>query len=154
MSASATSPPADMTVAASPGLAMWIVLAGATAAGLSLLYLPWTVAWVVCAVLPLYGWKVLRLHALQQHAASITALRCEPGALGYRLNSGEWLSGNVAAGGLVSRWLTLVRVRDYAEPPQNRYLVLVPGRLSADSYRRLRVHLRWNLKQPGNRAGG
>jgi toxin CptA len=138
-----TASPAGMPVAASRMLALWIVAAAAAAMGLSLVYLPLAVCAIVCALILVYAWVSLRLYALQAHAAAIVALRCDTGTLGYQLCAGTWINGSVLTGGLVNRWLTVVRVQDISERAQKRTIVLLPDQLSADNYRRLRVYLRW-----------
>jgi hypothetical protein len=146
MTASHAVPPDVISVKVSIRLTLWIALAAAMAVSLSLFYLPWLVGVAVCAVLLPYAWTTLNLHGRLQHAGAITALSCVPSGLCYQLNGGNWLTGKVLAGGLVSQWLTVVRLKDDAAPHRIRYLVLVAGQLSAENYRRLRVHLKWNVK--------
>ena len=130
----------------SPSLALWVVAASAAAMGLCLLYLPVLAAVALCGLVVWHGWVGLRAHALQTHPAAIVAVRCEADAFHYQLRAGSWISGSLQPGGLVTRWLTVVRLRDDAEYPQTRVLVLLRDRLAPDHYRQLRVHLRWRRK--------
>ena len=127
-------------------LASWIAVTGCLAAGLSLAYLPLTAALLVCGVVLWQGWVLMRLHALQSDPDAFTAVRCESDMLSYQLKRGPWISGQILQGGLVTSWLTVVRVRDmadYSKRAKTRVLVLLPDRLNAEDYRRLRVYLRW-----------
>jgi hypothetical protein len=128
---------------------LWIVLATAAAAGLALFYLPWLAGLILCAPLVPYAWITLRLHALLRHPESVVAIRCAGAALSYQLKDGTWLNGKVQTGGLVNRWITVVRVRDASEQPRIRYIVLVPGKLSAEHFRLVRVHLQWARREEG-----
>lgn len=58
-------------------------------------------------------------------------------------DGGLWRSGRVCDGSLVAPWLTIIRWR-----PDDcvfaRSIVILPGMLDAESFRRLRVILRWS----------
>lgn len=63
-------------------------------------------------------------------------------AIRVREAGGREAAGKVVEGSFVAPWLTIVRWR----PERARFdrtLLLVPGMIDAESYRRLRVLLRW-----------
>ncbi len=138
-------PPPDVIVLArSPSLALWIVLAAACAAGLTMRYLPLAPGLFAGVVLALYGWKMLRLHAGQSHAASVIAMRYGESGISYQLKNGQWLNGRLLDGGLVNRWLTVLRLRDDSGRQQVRYILLTPDRISVYGFRVARRFMLWS----------
>jgi toxin CptA len=59
------------------------------------------------------------------------------------LDSGRWVHGAVRDGSFVAPWLTIVRWRP-AGARFDRSIVILPGMLGAEEFRRLRVMLRWS----------
>jgi toxin CptA len=57
----------------------------------------------------------------------------------------DWRDAALTQGGYVSSWLTVIPLRIDGES-RPRHLALLPDMLDADSYRRLRVFLRWGLR--------
>lgn len=104
----------------------------------------------------------IRQHALRLGAHSVLALefgdrtRC---LVGFR--NGAWLHASVAGTSTVSRWLTVINLEVESGAKQENgktikaektikagktvmtHVVIVPGSLDADAYRRLRVWLRF-----------
>jgi hypothetical protein len=56
--------------------------------------------------------------------------------------TGEWRSGAVQSGSFVAPWLTIVRWRP-ARARFDRTLLVLPGMVDRETFRRLRVLLRW-----------
>lgn len=135
--------PGVIAVRRSRLLTLWVWAAvGATAAA-SFRYLPLGAAALVCVLALISGTAALRVHALRSHANAVVALRCGAGSLSCQLKSGRWIVGSVQPGGLISTWLTVVRVRDEADRT-SLYVVLAPDAIAAVDYRRLRAFLRWS----------
>lgn len=135
--------PGVIAVRRSRLLTLWVWAAvGATAAA-SFRYLPLGAAALVCVLALISGAATLRVHALRSHANAVVALRCGAGSLSCQLKSGRWIVGSVQPGGLISTWLTVVRVRDEADRT-SLYVVLAPDAIAAVDYRRLRAFLRWS----------
>ncbi len=135
--------PGVIEVNASRLLILWLCAAVGATAAVSVCYLPLAVAAPVCVLALISGAAALRVHALRSHANAVVALRCGAGSLSCQLKSGRWIVGSVLPGGLISTWLTVVRVRDEADRTV-RYVVLAPDAIAAADYRRLRVFLRWS----------
>jgi toxin CptA len=146
----ATAAPGATALGVSRVLTAWIVCASLCTVILSLLYLPLAAAAAAGCLALLQAWPALQSHALRRHRDSIVALKHGSSEFSYQLQSGAWRSGTVMAGGLVTRWLTVVRIRDEdgSETPQRRVLVLCSDSLGAEDYRRLRVYLRWRWRDP------
>jgi hypothetical protein len=143
-SGQADQPPTDsIALSTSRALALWMVLAAACAAGLTMRYLPLWPGLAICMLLGLYGWHALRLHALQLHPASVVAMRYGESGVSYQFRTGQWQNGTVLDGGLINHRLTVARVRDDTGQRQVRYVVLTADRLSAQGFRELRRHMRW-----------
>lgn len=112
---------------------------------LSLLYLPLPAAAGAGCLVLLQAWQALQLHAVRRHRDAVVALKFDGNAFGYQLRSGSWHSGAIMAGGLVTPWLTVVRISEESGEPQprRRVLVICSDGLGGDDYRKLRVYLRW-----------
>lgn len=144
--------PETIKLGASPSLALWIVLATTGAVGLVILYLPFVLCLSASLLLTLYGWQSLRLHALLTHPSAVVAIRWGGSAINYQLRDGQWLVGNLQNGGLVTRWVTVMRVRDDVERRCVRYIVLTPDRISAQGFRLSRRHMLWDRPAPEGQA--
>ena len=89
------------------------------------------------------GWViVLALHAHRAlgHPAALR-LDCAR-AIAVRGPRGEWRTGAVRDGSFVAPWLTIVRWRP-EDAHMDRTLVILPGMLSAEAMRKVRVILKW-----------
>lgn len=111
-------------------------------------YLPAIAAAGVALLAWLDAWRTLQLHAWRRHRESIVALQPAGNDFAFQLRAGAWHSGAILAGGLVTRWLTVVRLREEGEARRSRVLLLWIDSLGADDYRRLRVYLRWRWRDP------
>lgn len=141
-----------MRLRASPLLAAWV---GGTSLGALVLlswYLPVAAALAAGCVVLLHAWQMLRLQALRRHPEAVIALQVRGDTLSYQLRAGDWCSGTIPAGGLVTRWISVTRLREIGETPRHRTLVLCADALDADDYRRLRVYLRWGWRDPARTA--
>lgn len=133
----------------SPRLLVIIVLASTASILLVGLYMPWHAALSVTGIIIWQAVDKVRLHALRSHPAALVALQWGRDGLSYRLRNGVWIEGVAQSGGLVSPWLTVVRLKDRSsERVHTRALMLVPGVLGAANFRRLRVYLRWRGTEP------
>jgi hypothetical protein len=144
--------PGAIVLGSSRALAAWTIVAAFCAAGLALTYLPLAVA--ICAGC-LVVWdarSALRLHAWRRHQDAIIALKFSASEFEYQTRSGAWRGGRIAGGGLVTRWLTVVRVRDDGDTPRSRVLLLCADSLGADDYRHLRAYLRWRWRESASSA--
>ena len=137
------SPPGIMPLRPSKILTCWVVFCSVSAATLSLLYLPVWVALAVCLLILGGASAALRLHALKTHTKAVVAIRCDASMLHCQLKSGHWISGPALPGGLISTWLTVVRVKDTSVGSASAFVVLMPDCMGVEDYRRLRVFLRW-----------
>jgi hypothetical protein len=59
-----------------------------------------------------------------------------------RMADGHWLGGTLRDGSLVAPWLTIVRFRPHGARMDSTFVIL-PDMLAAQSFRELRVLLRW-----------
>ena len=110
-------------IAFTPGPLGWRILAG---------------TWIACAALH-------ALHAAALHrgarGARVVHLSAD-GEMEVRDGAGEWRAGALRAGSFVAPWLTIVRWRAHGERFDRTVLVL-PGMLPPEDFRRMRVLLRW-----------
>jgi toxin CptA len=85
----------------------------------------------------------LALHAWQSLKMSIVALELSDDCrLKVQDRRGEWRDGEVLASSFVAPRLTVLNLR-LAGERLARHVILVPDRVDAEMYRRLRVLLRW-----------
>lgn len=112
--------------------------AAAVATGAVLFAMPLEVPWRVGAL----AWVALVCCRALRSLARVGALVLEPdGTLHVRLD-GAWRRGRVRDGSVVLPWLAVIRWRpDGAR--LDRALLLTAGMLPAESFRALRVRLRW-----------
>jgi hypothetical protein len=64
------------------------------------------------------------------------------GEVALQARDGEWLRGELRDGSFVAPWLTIVRWRPEGRR-MDRTVLLVPGMVGRDEFRRLRILLRW-----------
>jgi hypothetical protein len=144
--------PGAIALGSSRALAAWIIVAAFCAVGLALTYLPLAAAMGAGCLVVLDARSALRLHAWRRHRDAIIALKLSGSELEYQTRSGAWHGGRIAAGGLVTRWLTVVRVRDDGDATRSSVLLLCADSLGADDYRRLRVYVRWRRRESASAA--
>lgn len=133
-------------------MAAWIILATLATLILSAIYLPLAGLGVVAVVTLLQAWSGMRLHALQTHPEAIVSVRVEADGLWVELAQGSARLTKVLNGGLVTPGLTLLRLRDDGQRYGSRVLVLLPDRLEAVHFRRLRTWLNWRRIELGKSA--
>jgi hypothetical protein len=127
-------------------LTLWIMLASVAAAMLSLLYLPLIVSWPSVLLLATCACRALRLHARLTHLSAVVAIRWGVADVSYRLHNGQWLHGRLQNGGLVTRWVTLMRIRDALPSKQTRYIVLTPDNVGVQAFRESRRQMLWGRR--------
>jgi toxin CptA len=123
----------------------WLFAGGHVLASAALWLAPFAAAWSLAGSLALAAhlvW-VLRLHAWRNAAGSVVELElrenCSVSALS---RAGGWMEYQVSRETFVSPLLTVLDVR--AETGhRGRSVLITPDSLDADSFRRLRVWLRW-----------
>ncbi len=117
--------------------------AAATAAIASLTPMPWTVRGWVWAAVALAGYEAIQRLALRRGARGVRAIRLRGGReLEVRFAGGRRIAGSVRDGSFVAPWLTIVLWR----PPGawiDRAVLILPGMVGNEDFRRLRVLLRW-----------
>lgn len=133
--------------------AMLCVVHGAVLAVLPLLALPpWAklpLAAIILSSLAYY----LRRDALLLAADSCIGVVFEADAVTLRLRNGTRLHGVLAADTLVTPLLTVLRIKTSGWHA-SRSIVVLPDRMNPESFRQLRVGLKWNgFSSRGSRAG-
>jgi hypothetical protein len=132
-----------------PSQYLTFVIWVATSLPLGLLFiLPWGVMLRMCFGLLLI---VACVTVLLRDARLSLAYSCiefrleENGIISLGLRDGRKLAGRLGAGGVIFPFVVLVNVR--LEQGGRRSLVLLRDCMGADSFRHLRVALRWGTKQ-------
>jgi toxin CptA len=129
-------------------------LGGAHALAAAALWLtPLPFAWRLAGSLGLAGhlaWS-LRRHAWRTAARSVVELELRDDcSILARPRAGGWVDYQLDGGSFVSPLLTVLRLR-----PEARRLVcsvlITPDSLDPDSFRRLRVWLRWRYRSPADK---
>ena len=151
MTSAQVSAPGAMSVRPSKILALWVALGLALVITFSTLYLPLWAAVCLGLTALIFAVPALRVHALKSHPDAVVALRHFGNGIDYQLRSGRWISGTVVPGALVSRWLTVIRIRPVSAGAEHASLILLPDNIEPEDYRRLRVFLRWT---PENEVAG
>jgi hypothetical protein len=133
-----------LTLMPARGWAVIVMLVHALAALAALAFLPGAAAGLVVAGLVLSGWLGGSAALLRgPHAVREMHLRID-GSASYRDGTGAWREAPVAsAASLGHRFVALGLGRGRAR----RNIVLVPGAVEADSFRRARVWARWGLPE-------
>jgi toxin CptA len=116
--------------------------------GLTLLViwlLPWPLGWrgllslLIAASLVFY----LLRDAKKVMRHSIVGLKyLQDNQLELQLKSGEWFTASLQPGSFVAPYLTTLAYRSQ-NAYFNRYLLIMPDMLDAETFRELRTHLRW-----------
>lgn len=113
-----------------------------------LLPLPTLVLLALTAAVLCWGGYCLLLHANLHLGNSCVAFRMEDGEeIVLVLRSGRHLSGQVSPDSLVTHYLVILNVV-LSEQRGGRSLLILPDAIGVESFRRLRVALRW-----GDKAG-
>lgn len=100
-------------------------------------------ALLLLAVAASLAWSIYG-SALLRTAHSIVAVDLGEGrALAYRTRLGDWHKAVLSGSTFVAPWLTILVLRA-PDSRLARYAVIVPDRVSAEDFRRLRVFLRWH----------
>ena len=121
----------------------WLLTAAYTLAAAAVWLAPFAAVWSVAASLILAGALVrdLRRHAWHTAGAAVVALDLrEDCSVAAHSREGATQEYQVARSTFVAPFLTVLGLKGEA-PPRARFVLLVPGSLDADSFRRLRVWL-------------
>ena len=122
------------------GIALWLVFT---------LDLPW---WGnVLAILAIGSSAVhaCALHAWQRMNASIIAIElADDCSIKIQRRSGEWSDAELQPSTFVSPWLTVLNLRNDGFRRLS-HVIILPGRVDAEIFRRLRVWLRWRCAGMG-----
>lgn len=133
-----------MAVGPSRMLTGVMVAAHASAAGLLwLLPLP---GWLAVVSLPIFAgslWITLRRDGLRSAMHAIIALELHPDCrCVVQTRRGEWHDAKLLPGSFVSPYLTVLNLR-LDGSRWARHVVILPDAVDGESFRRLRVLLRW-----------
>jgi len=137
-------PPAAIRLVLAPARA-WAAAVSAVhgaAAVAAILWLPGAAAAAACAGLALSGWLGTGSALLRgPHAVREVELRAD-GSAAFVDARGEWQSAVVESAASLGHRFAALRLRAGAA---RRSIVLVPGAVDPDAFRRARVWLRWRL---------
>jgi len=93
----------------------------------------------------------LRRHAWRTAASSVVELELrDDRSISARSRAGDWVDYQVEVGSFVSPLLTVLRLRPKARRLV-RSVLITPDSLDPDSFRRLRVWLRWRYRGPADK---
>jgi toxin CptA len=87
-------------------------------------------------------WHHLRRDTLLSEPSSCTALVLEKGAVALTLRDGKSLAGTVSRDSVVTPLLTLLNIKT-GRGLLSRSVIILPDSMDAESFRRLRVWLKW-----------
>ncbi|WP_455235008.1 protein YgfX [Thiogranum longum] len=121
-------------------LAAYATLYGVAGAAWLCVPVPWFTRLAICALLAFHFLYVYRLHVAASLRCAVHTLAWDP-VLGWRIRSrgGVWLRAELRSPVFVSRQLVAVRFR--IGRFRSRSVIVVPDRLDAADFRRLRVRL-------------
>lgn len=139
-----------------PSRALTWLFAGGHALGAAALWLtPFAAVWSLAGSLALAAHLVwiLRKHTWRNAAGSVVELELRQNcSVSLLTSAGRWVDYQVSRATFVSPLLTVLDLR--AEAGHRRCSVLIaPDSLDADSFRRLRVWLRWRCGGQADRSG-
>ncbi len=114
----------------------------------------WLKAWFMAAAIVATVYEI-RLHALLALQSSITALRLDRDArVEVTMRCGDTLEVKVLESSFVSVWLTVLNLQVCGQSPLKRnrriHLLLLPDNTEPESFRQLRVWLRWGQETAEN----
>jgi toxin CptA len=139
-----------------PSRALTWLLAGAHAMAATALWLaPFAAAWSLAGSVALatYLVWVLRQHAWRNAAGSVVELELRDDcSVSARSHAGRWTGYQVSGATFVSPLLTVLNL-DAQAGWRGRSVLITPDSLDADSFRRLRVWLRWRCGRQADRSG-
>jgi toxin CptA len=93
----------------------------------------------------------LHSSALLRGGGAVVGLEInDDGALSYQMRGGEWREGKLLGSSFVSSYLTILNIRT-AGKFFARHVVIVPGAVDAEDFRRLRVLLRCGAHEAAQR---
>lgn len=139
-----------------PSAALAVALCVAHAAAIGVIWLAPVPVWVSAVVT--LAIAVSLIHALAREAAlqsagAIVALEItELGRIAFKTRGGEWQDCELLGSSYVSPWLTILNLK--SRGARVRHVVLVPGNIEPQQFRRLRTWLRWAAASTGNREVG
>lgn len=129
--------------------AVLIVVHGAAAVALVPLAMPGWAKAALALFVAASLWRAIRRHAWLTSGASLTSIELrEPGWAMVETRAGEREKARILGTTYVSPLLCVVNLR-VAGRLFARHAVMVPDNVDADSFRRLRVVLRWDYRQAG-----
>lgn len=106
----------------------------------------WLYSLIITLIILLTCVYVLLRDARLSRADSCVALRLDAGdSIALILRDGRQMSGKLSAAGVTLPFVVILSVR--LEKGGHRSLVLLQDNMDTDSFRRLRVLLRWSAKQ-------
>lgn len=130
-------------------LALVLCVAHAIAAGASLLLdLPIWLKIVLVLVIGANCGVYLYDTALLRSTRAVVGLEIsDDGALSFQTRGGEWREGTLLASSFVSPYLTILNIGTDGRFSA-RHVVIMPDGIDAEEFRRLRVRLRWGVREP------
>jgi hypothetical protein len=131
-----------LTLAPAPAWAALIAAVHAAAALAAITWLPGPGAALVCAGLALSAWRGGSA-ALLRGSQAVRAVELRGDGSAAILDAhGEWHPAAVNGAASLGHWCAALRLRTCGA---RRDVMLVPGALAADAFRRARVWVRWRL---------
>ncbi|MGB8857146.1 MAG: protein YgfX [Burkholderiales bacterium] len=125
---------------------IWLLACGHLITMLVIWLLPLPFIWqvllsaLVVASLAFYSIR----DALRRLPGSVVAIKfLAEGRVETQNQSGTWIAGSLRPGSFVAPYLTTLAYQP-DEKYFRRHLIILPDMLDAESFRQLRVHLRWN----------
>lgn len=125
---------------------IWLLACGHSITLLVIWLLPLPFIWqalsavLLVASLAFYSMR----DALRRLPWSVVAIKfLADGRVETQNHSGAWIAGSLRPGSFVAPYLTTLAYQP-DEKYFHRHLIVLPDMLDAESFRQLRVHLRWN----------
>lgn len=125
---------------------LWLLACGHLITLLIVWLLPLTFIWqalvsvLAVASLAFYSMR----DALRRLPGSVVAIQfLADGRIETQNQSGTWIAGSLRPGSFVAPYLTTLAYQP-DEKYFHRHLIVLPDMLDAESFRQLRVYLRWN----------
>jgi hypothetical protein len=131
-----SAPVLRLELAASPVLAVAIVVLHLGAALCTILVLSGPLGWLLALAIAGLGGASAWSRALLRSPASVRALELKGETLSAELASGERIAGDAAGRRYVNRWLVTL-------PLRRRTLLVTAGMLDPAAFRRLRIWAVW-----------
>ena len=143
--------PVTLRIAIGPSRILAVVLAVAHLAALAVTFIVTLPAWarfLIATTIMVSGtWSICRA-ALQRSANAIVELEVgEGGHISCRTRDSQRREGEVLSSSFISPWLTVLNLR-LAGAARARHVVILPDNVEKDTFRRLRVLLKWSQPAP------